>query len=112
MASNYNQTFTNVGLNTLSFSIPTTAAGLPCVCFGSLSLPQGYDDGGLGTSAVVVTVAQNASTIYTGLAGAEGFRVNFLAAGGDAMTVAFSSAAAIDQPLNAVKAVVGCCTAQ
>jgi hypothetical protein len=108
----YNQNFTNVGLNSLSFGIPSTAAGLPCFLDGKLTLPQLSEDGATGQSQVVVTITQNGSNIYTGLPGAEGFHVNFLAAGGDAMVVTFSSSAAIDQPLNAVKASIGCSSGQ
>lgn len=100
----YNKNLTNVGLNTLSFSLPEAG---PASVKGKLTLPQLYDDGATGQSLVVVTVKQNGTTIYTGLPGAEGFYVNFLGALGDAMTVAFASSAAIDQDPNAVKASVG-----
>ena len=100
----YNQNLTNVGINTLSYSLPEAG---PANVRGKLTLPQLYDDGSQGQSAVVVTVKQNGTTIYTGLPGAEGFRVDFLGAAGDAMQVIFASAAAIDQDINVVKASVG-----
>jgi hypothetical protein len=105
----YNQNFTNVGLNTLSFSLPTAG---PYFVDGKLSLPTNTDDGAAGTSSCVVTVNQNGSPIYVGLPGAEGFHCTLLAAANDAITVVFSSANAIDQAPNAVKATIGCSSGQ
>jgi hypothetical protein len=106
----YSKNLTSVGLNTLTFAAP--AAG-PFVLSGKISLPTISDDdvdsGGVtdGTSQVVVTVTQNSSTMYTGLPGAEGFRVNLSCAANDTLAVSFTSSAAIDQPINAVKASIG-----
>jgi hypothetical protein len=105
----FNQNFTNVGLNTLSFSIPTAG---PYSLSGKLSLPTNTDDGATGQSSCVVTINQNGSPIYVGLPGAEGFYKNFLGAANDAMQVVFSSSNPIDQPNNAVKATVGCSSGQ
>lgn len=57
-------------------------------------------------SAVVTTIQQNSSTIFTSKAGADGFSIPVSLAAGDTLTVALSSATAEDAVLNAVKAVV------
>lgn len=107
----YSQNLTSVGLNTLTFAAPSTG---PFVVSGKLTLPtisqDDLDTAGLttdGTSQVVVTVAQNGSTKYTGLAGAEGFKVNLSCTAFDVITVTTASSAAIDQPINVVKATIG-----
>jgi hypothetical protein len=100
--ANFYQNLTSVGLQTLTFTVPVAGTG-PYFLMGKLTLPQGYDDSATGNSACVVTIAQNSTTIYTGLAGAEGFRVVFSGTLGDTLTVTTSSAAAVDLPLNAVK---------
>lgn len=105
----YNQNLTNVGLNTLTTSVPTAG---PYSIKGKLTLPTYTDDGSTGTSAVVTTVNQNGSPIYTGLAGAEGFYTTFLAAAGDTITVVFTSSATVDQAPNAVKATIGLTSGQ
>lgn len=99
----FSQNLTSVGLRTITLSAPAQG---PYVVKGKLSLPTITEDGESldGTSQVVVTVAQNSSTVYTGLPGAEGFKVNILCNPFDLITVTTSSSAAIDQPLNVVKA--------
>jgi len=62
---------------------------------------------GGGVSALVITIKQNASTLYTGTAGATGAQFLIPAiASGDTISVVFSSAAAADQGLNVIKSVV------
>lgn len=101
MAS-FNQNMAISGLGTFAL-IPAPAAG-PYVIEGKLSLPT-ITNGG-GASACVVVVNQNGSPIYTGGAGAEGFKCEMLCAVGDAITVVTSSAGAPDAVLNAIKGVV------
>ena len=97
----FNQNFTSTGLNTTTFSVPT--AGVYPMS-GKIQLPTVI--GGGGASAVVATITQNSSTIYTGPAGAEGFGLTVNCAAGDVIAVALTSAADPDQGLNAVKAVI------
>jgi hypothetical protein len=105
----FNQNFTSVGLNTNTFA--PMGAGAVTIS-GKLTVPQLTDDGNLGASQVVVTVLQNSTTIYTGPAGAEGFRCSANAALTDTFSVTLSSSASIDQGLNAVKMVFGITSGQ
>ena len=57
-------------------------------------------------SAVVATIRKNGSTLFTSIAGSDGFSVPVSFVIGDTLTVQLSSAAAPDQVLNAVNAVV------
>ena len=100
----FNQNFTATGLSTLTASVPQAG---PTFVKGKLSLPTLV--GGGGASSCVVTVSQtplsgSPTVVYTGSAGAEGFFVNILCAAQDTVTVALSSSAAPDQPLNVIKA--------
>lgn len=101
----FSQNQISTGLVTITTAAP--AAG-PYVISGKLTLPtiSEEDRSDLGTSQVVVTVAQNGSTVYTGLAGAEGFKANLLCAAFDVLTVSMTSSAAIDQTPNIVKAAI------
>ena len=87
------------GLGTLTLAIDTTGTYF---IEGHTSVPT-ITDGSGATSAVVTTVNQNGSPKYVGLAGAEGFRTQLLCTAGDTLTVVFTSAAAVDQPLNVIK---------
>jgi len=72
----------------------------------SLTLP-GISKGDPSNSQAVTVVKQNSTTIYTGLAGAEGLTLTGLsAAAGDTFSVILSSAAAVDQGNNVIKGVV------
>lgn len=73
---------------------------------GKISLPQNTGNSSAGNSAAVMTITQNVTVIYTGPAGGEGFHLTVNAAAGDTLTFALTSAAAVDQPSNAVKAVI------
>lgn len=99
--ANFNQNLVFNGLSSQSFTIPI--AGNYFV-EGKISLPTIV--GGAGPSAVVAVINQNASPVYTGLAGAEGFRADLLCAAGDVIQIVLSSAAAADQALNVIKATV------
>ena len=65
---------------------------------------------GGGVSALIITIKQNSSTIYTGTAGNQGAWVQFTAAAGDVLHVITSSANAVDSALNAVKGVIAVST--
>ncbi len=97
----FNQNVTLVGLSSLNTVI--TAAG-SYTCAGKISVPQ--ISTGSTPSAVVATVFQNSSPIYTGIAGAEGFSVPIVCAAGDVIGVAFTSSNSVDAALNAVKSVI------
>lgn len=95
---------TLVGLSTLTTHANTTG---PHVIFGKITCPQ-LAQGSSAPSQVVVTVNQNGSPIYTGTAGAEGFKQQMLCTSGDTITVVTSSTAAVDTTsLNGIKAVIG-----
>lgn len=96
MAFNQNASF--AGLGTYSVIVPT--AGLYFVD-GKISLPSVRD--GDGKSACLAVVNVNGSPVYTGVAGAEGFKTDMICAAGDTVAVVLSSAAAADQPLNVIK---------
>lgn len=71
----------------------------------TLSLPA-INKGDSANSQVVTVVKQNGSTIYTGLAGSEGFQINLACAAGDIIAVQTTSSAAVDQNTNVIKAQV------
>lgn len=92
------------GLGTVSWTCPATT---PLLLDGKYSLPTLTDDGGLGATAALMTINQNGSPIYTGLAGSEGFRVNNVSAAlNDVFTFVLTSAAAVDSTLNAIRGVI------
>lgn len=99
--SSFNQNASFSGLGT--FSITVQIAG-PYFLEGKISLPT-LTNGG-GASSCLVTINQNGSPIYTGLAGAEGFKKDTLCAAGDVLAIVLSSSAPADQPLNAIKTVI------
>lgn len=99
--TNYNQNFVFNGLGTLSFTVPNAG---PYMLSGKISLPTLVNGG--GASSLVVTVNQNGSPVYTGVAGASGFGVELNCAASDLIAIVFSSAAAADLPLNVIKSVI------
>lgn len=86
-----------------SFSYTVQQAG-PYFFQGILSLPTIVNGG--GPSSCVVSATQNGSGCYTGQTGAEGFLFYLLCAVGDVIVITLSSAAAADQPINAIKATI------
>lgn len=111
----YIQSTTVTNLATHTITIPTTDT---YNFAGTLTLPnivtsatQGAGGGaGTGTggvvvpSQVVVTIAQNGTTIYTGAAGALGFTLNGVSCtANDSITIQRSSSLAQDQQPEAVK---------
>lgn len=107
--SNYSQNFTISGLETLTVVMPVAGN---FTLSGKISLPRlsqtdPTDPNYLAyPSDVVATIKQNGSTIFTSTAGSDGFSIPILAALKDSFTVQLSSAAAEDNVLNAVSAVV------
>jgi hypothetical protein len=107
--SNYSQNFAISGLETLTIVMPV--AGYFTLS-GKIKLPRlsqtdPTDPNYLGyPSAVVATIKQNGTTIFTTIAGSDGFSIPILAALNDSFTVALSSSAAEDEVLNAVSAVI------
>jgi hypothetical protein len=87
------------GIGTLSVTVPNAG---PYFVEGKISLPT--ITGGGGPSSLVVTVNQNGSPVYVGAAGASGFRTEISCAVNDVIAMVFSSAAAVDNALNAIKA--------
>jgi hypothetical protein len=98
MAINYSQNVTFNGLGTFSFNIPAAGAYF---LDGKISIPTIVNGG--GPSSLVVTINQNGSPVYVGLAGAEGFYAILSCAANDLIAVVFSSAAPADQALNVIK---------
>jgi len=96
--ANYSQNLVFSGLGTLSTVVPS--AGL-YLLQGQLSIPTLVSGGGV--SACLVTINQNGSPVYTGQAGAEGFRAEIACSALDTLAVVLSSAAAADQPANSIK---------
>lgn len=69
-----------------------------------LQLPQLVASG--SASAVVTVIKDNSSTVYTGTAGANGAFAQVTCAAGDVIHVVTSSAATIDNAINAVKGTI------
>lgn len=97
----FNQSLTLAGLNDYSFSIP--ADGLYSID-GKIQLPT-LASGASAPSAVVATITNDTamSTLYTSAAGDNGFKVDFVAAADDVITIAMSSVSAADAPVNLIK---------
>lgn len=101
--SNFNESLTTTGLGTVhSTKVPDTA-----IYFvdGKMTIPT-ITQGSSGPSALVAVVSLNGSPTYTGTAGAEGFHTTVAAAAGDTIAISFSSAAAVDNAKNAIKATI------
>ena len=107
--SNYSQNFAISGLETLTIVMPVAGN---FTLSGKIKLPRlsqtdPSDPNFLNyPSAVVATIKQNGTTIFTTSAGSDGFSIPVSAALSDSFTVALSSSAAEDEVLNAVSAVV------
>lgn len=91
--------------NLVSTGLVTTTVTVPNANFynvrGKISLPELAPGGGV--SACVAVVNKNGSPVYTGTAGASGFMTQVTCAANDILTIVLSSAAAVDQPVNAIK---------
>lgn len=107
--ANYSQNFAISGLETLTVVVPVagdyTLSGK--IKIPKLSQTDPTDANYLSyPSAVVATIKQNGTTIFTTSAGADGFSIPLVAALKDSITVALSSSSAQDEILNAVSAVI------
>jgi hypothetical protein len=98
--ANFNQNAYVQGLNTTTMGCPTTDQ---YEMSATLTLPTIPMTGGPVASAVVATVRQNGSTIYTTAPGTRGFKFGFQGTALDVITVTLTSSAAPDQDINAVK---------
>lgn len=107
--ANYSQLFAISGLETLTVVMPLAGT---YTLSGKIKLPRlsqsdPTDPNFLSyPSAVVTTIKQNGTTIFTSLAGADGFSIPILAALKDSFTVALTSTSPQDEVLDAVSAVV------
>ena len=97
---NYNSVVAGLETN----NIPIQTAGIYNM-IAKLQLPT-ISEGQGSDSQVVVTVQQNSSTVYTTSPGQEGFSLFLRCAAGDLLSVALSSSAPVDQPLNLIKCTV------
>ena len=102
MSVQVNQNLTFAGLGTLSVTIPQAGAYF---FKGKISIPT-IAKGDVGPSSCLVTINQNGSPVYTGIAGAEGFYTDIACALNDVIAMVFSSAAAVDQGLNVIKSTI------
>ena len=93
-ASGFNQNSVINGLNSSSVTVPYAG---PYIVKGKITLPTLVN--GAGSSSLVVTVNKNGSPVYTGLAGAEGFKTFVNCAAYDVLQVALSSSNANDTSL-------------
>lgn len=114
--ANFNLSASINGLRQYDFNAPLSDS---YVVMGTLELPSqaatapsGPGGGGIGTgsvpgpdlhSQVVVVVKLNSTTVYTGPAGAKGFKTGVNAVASDTISIILSSSLSIDQQPNAVK---------
>ena len=95
------------GLGTVTWVCPATT---PLLIDGKMSLPTLEQDGISPPTAALMTINQNGSPIYTGMAGAEGFRINNVSATlNDTFTFVLTStltAPSVDSALNSIRGVI------
>lgn len=107
--SAYSKNFSISGLETLTVVLPVAGQ---FTLSGKLKLPRLSQTDPTDPnysyypSAVVATIKQNGSTIFTSMAGSDGFSIPISAASQDTFTVQLSSSEAQDEVLNAVSAVI------
>lgn len=99
--ANFSLTFTTTNLGTSSFKLPNNGT---FALDGKIQIPKPQD--GSAASSLVVVINKNGSAQYTGLAGAAGFYAEVSGVAGDTIAVVLSSAAAVDNVINAIKATV------
>lgn len=101
--ANFNKSLSAVGLGTIAtFTVPDTAI---YAVDGKMTIPS-INQGSSAQSALVVVVNVNGSPVYTGSAGSKGFHTQVAANASQVVTVVLSSAAVVDNALNAVKSTV------
>lgn len=96
----FNQNLESVGLSSVDTAVDVAG---PYFVKGKIILPRIAAGGGQSSAVVTITNRTGPVTLYTGLAGADGFRVDTLCAVGDVLRVAITSAASADQDVNAIK---------
>jgi len=96
--NNFSQNVSFVGLGTYTFVAPFAASFF---FEGKMTIPTLTNGGGVSSLLVVVNL--NGSPVYTGIAGAEGFRTDIACALADVVTIVLSSADTPDQGLNVIK---------
>lgn len=101
--ANYNISSNYTGLATIT--LPAAPTADPYTIQGTLVLPS-VSKGSSANSSVVVVVNKNGSAIYTGVAGAMGFKVVATLAAGDIITIVPSSSNTVDQGKQTVKITV------
>lgn len=96
----YNQSQVSTGLTTTTYTAPFAGQYM---LRGKLTLPMITT--GSTPSSVVVTITNGTGpvTLYTGTAGVTGFQIDTVCAAGDVISIALTSAATVDQALNAIK---------
>lgn len=99
--ANFNQNLVFQGLGTITITVPTADTYKMQV---NSTIPTLTNGGGV--SALVCVIKQNASTLYTGTAGASGAAFEAPLAANDVISFVFSSANAVDAALNAVKSAI------
>src|ERR1700676_148543 len=97
----FNQSFELSGLSTGGIAVPTAGT---YEIKGKIQLPR-IAAGSTQVSAVVATITNQTGpvTLYTSIAGSDGFKVDALCAAGDVLQVALTSVNAIDAVLNNIK---------
>lgn len=107
--ANFSQSYSISGLETLTIVMPVAGN---FTLSGKIKLPRlsqtdPTDPNFLSyPSAVIATIKQNGTTIFTTSAGSDGFSIPILSAAQDTFTVQLSSSSPQDEILNSVSAVV------
>lgn len=99
----FNQNVNLSGLTSYSVAMPT--AGVYSFDW-KISLPTLSNGGGQSSCVMTIVNGTGPVTIYTGVAGAEGGKVDTLCAANDVITFTLSSSAAADLPLNVIRATI------
>lgn len=99
--ANFSLTFTSTNLGTSSFKLPNDGT---FAIDGKIQIPKPMD--GSVASQLVVVINKNGSAQYTGLAGSAGFYKEVSGVAGDLIAIVLSSAAAVDNAMNAIKCTV------
>lgn len=102
MSVNYFQNEIFCGLGTYTITVPDSGV---YYINGQLSLPS-ISAGSSASSSVVVTITQNSTLRYTGVAADRGFHLELPCTAADAIHITLTSAAAVDQGKNDIKTAI------
>jgi len=103
MAQNFRKSIEFCGLGTAANqAVPDSDM---YVVAGTLTIPS-IPAGSSTASSVVVVVNKNGSPVYTGNPGSKGFKVDVVCVAADVLSVVLSSAAAVDNVINAVRSTI------